>query len=41
VPPKKSGKRRKSAEPNPVGDPLFEALRATRRELAEQAGVPP
>jgi ATP-dependent DNA helicase RecQ len=41
VPPKKTGKRRKSAEPNPVGDPLFEALRATRRELAEQAGVPP
>ena len=26
---------------NPVGDPLFEALRATRRELAVEAGVPP
>jgi len=26
---------------NPVGDPLFEALRAMRRELAAEAGVPP
>ena len=26
---------------NPVGDPLFDALRTLRRELAEQAGVPP
>ena len=26
---------------NPLGDPLFDALRALRRELAEQAGVPP
>ena len=26
---------------NPVGDPLFEALRARRRELAQQAQVPP
>ncbi len=30
-----------SAAANPVGDPLFEALRATRRELALEAGVPP
>ncbi|WP_033074307.1 DNA helicase RecQ [Sphingopyxis sp. MWB1] len=30
-----------SAALNPVGDPLFEALRATRRELAIEAGVPP
>jgi ATP-dependent DNA helicase RecQ len=30
-----------SAAANPVGDPLFEALRATRRELAAEAGVPP
>jgi ATP-dependent DNA helicase RecQ len=30
-----------SAVANPVGDPLFEALRATRRELAAEAGVPP
>lgn len=28
-------------EPNPVGDPLFEALRTLRRELAQEAGVPP
>ncbi len=26
--------------PNPIGNPLFEALRAKRRELAEAAGVP-
>lgn len=26
---------------NPVGDPLFEALRALRREIAQEAGVPP
>ncbi len=26
---------------NPVGDPLFDALRALRRELAAEAGVPP
>ncbi|MEO5587832.1 MAG: HRDC domain-containing protein, partial [Novosphingobium sp.] len=26
---------------NPVGDPLFEALRARRRELAQEAGLPP
>ena len=34
--------RRRGASPdNPVDDPLFEALRATRRELAQAAGVPP
>ncbi|WP_151972896.1 DNA helicase RecQ [Erythrobacter sp. EC-HK427] len=27
--------------PNPVGDPLFDALRALRRDLAADAGVPP
>ncbi len=26
---------------NPVGDPLFDALRALRRDLAQEAGVPP
>jgi len=26
---------------NPTGDPLFDALRALRRELAQEAGVPP
>ncbi|MDK2760343.1 MAG: DNA helicase RecQ [Sphingopyxis sp.] len=29
------------ATPNPVGDPLFDALRAMRRELAAEANVPP
>ena len=34
--------RRRGVSPdNPVDDPLFEALRATRRELAQDAGVPP
>ena len=43
IPPKKqSGRgRRRGGTPNPVGDPLFEALRALRRELAEEAQVPP
>jgi ATP-dependent DNA helicase RecQ len=34
-------KRTKRGEANPVGDPLFEALRALRRGLADEAGVPP
>jgi ATP-dependent DNA helicase RecQ len=34
-------KKRERAGSNPVGDPLFEALRAARRELAEANGVPP
>ncbi len=47
VPPKKDGGRRRKgaaasgAALNPMGDPLFEALRSLRRELAQQAGVPP
>jgi len=42
IPPKrsKSGKRGDST-PNPVGDPLFDALRELRRELAAEAQVPP
>jgi ATP-dependent DNA helicase RecQ len=42
LPPARSraGKRR-NAEANPVGDPLFEALRELRRNLAKEAGVPP
>ena len=41
MPPKRERRRRRDAAPNPVGDPLFDALRACRRELAEEAGVPP
>ncbi|MCW1382093.1 DNA helicase RecQ [Novosphingobium sp. KCTC 2891] len=47
LPPKQErgarGKRKGSAGAalNPVGDPLFDALRALRRELAQNAGVPP
>jgi len=36
----RSGKRERSAV-NPVGNPLFEALRELRRSLAAEAGVPP
>jgi ATP-dependent DNA helicase RecQ len=43
VPPRRERKRRRGAgsEANPVGDPLFEALRECRRALAKSAGVPP
>jgi len=45
VPPRPERKGRgrgaTGAAPNPVGDPLFDALRALRRELAQEAGVPP
>ncbi|MBX7514220.1 DNA helicase RecQ [Qipengyuania sp. GH38] len=41
VPPKRSRRRRGEAAANPVGDPLFEALRDLRRDLAKEAGVPP
>ncbi|QUT06455.1 DNA helicase RecQ [Sphingobium phenoxybenzoativorans] len=43
LPPRRERRRRsdKGSEANPVGDPLFEALRACRRELAQEAGVPP
>jgi len=38
----KSSRRDKGATtPNPSGDPLFEALRALRRDLAAEAKVPP
>ncbi len=41
-PPKRSPKRgRGDATPNPVGDPLFDALRELRRELALEGQVPP
>ena len=46
VPPKTERRKRReragtSGAANPVGDPLFEALRALRRELASEAGLPP
>nr|WP_233548456.1 DNA helicase RecQ [Aurantiacibacter zhengii] len=42
-PPQRRGSRkgRGGSTPNPVGDPLFDALRALRRDLAAEAGVPP
>jgi ATP-dependent DNA helicase RecQ len=43
IPPKAEGRRvrHRGGDSNPLNDPLFEALRACRRELAEAAGVPP
>jgi ATP-dependent DNA helicase RecQ len=42
LPPRKEPRRRRErGGANPVGDPLFEALRALRRELAAEAGLPP
>ena len=41
VPPKRSKRRRGDSTPNPVGDPLFDALRELRRELAIEGQVPP
>jgi len=43
-PPEKvrAGKRgARNSAPNPIGDPLFEALRALRRDLAVEGKVPP
>src|SRR3546814_11716263 len=40
LPPKRQ-RHRGERVPNPEGDPLFEALRACRRDLAREAGVPP
>ncbi len=44
LPPKRErgrGRRSSGAGLNPVGDPLFDALRELRREMAAEAGVPP
>lgn len=44
VPPKRQRARKtggRAGGANPVGDPLFDALRALRRDLAAEAGVPP
>ncbi|TXC73675.1 DNA helicase RecQ [Sphingorhabdus soli] len=40
-PAKRSGRRDRAGSPNPVGDPLFEALRDLRKALAQERGVPP
>jgi ATP-dependent DNA helicase RecQ len=41
--PKKEPRRKRDRADgvNPLGDPLFDALRTLRRELAQEAGVPP
>ncbi len=39
--PKREKRSKRNAVANPVGDPIFEALRAKRRDLAAEAGVPP
>jgi len=41
APPPKGRRRRAERAGNPIGDPLFDALRARRREIAAEAGVPP
>lgn len=38
---RRKGGRTNGGGLNPVGDPLFDALREARRELAQEAGVPP
>jgi ATP-dependent DNA helicase RecQ len=40
-PPSARSRRRRGGGANPIGDPLFEALREVRRELARTAGLPP
>jgi ATP-dependent DNA helicase RecQ len=40
-PSSRRARRRDGGDANPVGDPLFEALREVRRELARTAGLPP
>jgi ATP-dependent DNA helicase RecQ len=41
LPPKRERRGRAAQVANPIGDPLFDALRAKRRALADEAGVPP
>jgi ATP-dependent DNA helicase RecQ len=41
IQPKRQRRSRRGQEANPDGDPLFDALRACRRDVAKQAGVPP
>lgn len=39
--PERTGRRARGRGDNPVGDPLFEALRELRRQLAAEAQLPP
>ncbi|MBY0621323.1 DNA helicase RecQ [Sphingomonas ursincola] len=42
LPPKRARRGRRGSDAvNPMSNPLFEALRACRRDLAQEAGVPP
>jgi ATP-dependent DNA helicase RecQ len=41
LPPRRQRKSRRGGGADPDGDPLFEALRACRRDLAKAGGVPP
>ncbi|MGE4410918.1 MAG: DNA helicase RecQ [Sphingobium sp.] len=41
LPPARQRRKKGGQEANPIGDPLFEALRTCRRDLAMEAGVPP
>ncbi len=41
MPPARERRARRGGAVNPQGDPLFEALRAARRDVAMEAGVPP
>ena len=41
LPPKRQRRSRRDRAGDPDGDPLFEALRACRRDLARTSGVPP
>ncbi|MDF0541144.1 DNA helicase RecQ [Sphingobium sp. H39-3-25] len=45
LPPRREKRTRRAsgmgADANPIDDPLFDALRACRRDLAKEAGVPP
>src|SRR3569623_2684964 len=37
----RASRKARNAAMNPIGDPLFDALRKLRRDLASEAGVPP
>ena len=41
LPPVRERRRKRDGTANPVDDPIFEALRECRRDMAKEAGVPP